>query len=454
MMQNPYIKKLVRFLRSHVLMSFIIYGAAVGLLVLALWVTFQFVKPLPPGKVVMVTGGEGGAYYAFAKEYAEFFKAHGFELEVRASKGSMDNLAILSDPESEAQAAFMQGGITTPEEHPNLESLGSLYFEPVWLFTSKRLRIKTLADLKGRKVAVGSEGSGTSHLVLQLLAENGVTPATASLLPEGTDQAIPGLLGRKIDALFVIAGVKSPAVRTLSEAYKTVNLYSFDRAETYVRTHRFLEELTLPQGGIDLMRNLPAHDVTLLAPTANLVVRDDLHPALKYLFLLAAAKINGKGDMFAATNQFPNAQAVLFPLSDEARNFYKSGPPFLMRYLPFQAAITVERLKILLIPLLTLLFPLFKITPPAYRWQIRRRIFKWYKQLKRLDMHAYDLTDPDEARAMLEELERMDRLVLETSVPLSYTDYIYSLRLHIRMIRQRLEKVCCTDGERARETEA
>jgi len=448
-MQNPHLKRLVKFLRSHVLMSFIIYGAAVGVLALALWVAFQFVKPLPPDKVVMVTGGEGGAYYAFAKEYAAFFEEHGFELEVRTSKGTMDNLTIIGDPESGVKAAFMQGGITTPEEHPGLESLGSLYFEPIWLFTSKRLRLKTLADLKGRKLAVGAEGSGTSHLVRQLLEENGVTPETATLLPEGTDKAIPELLGRRIDALFVIAGVNSDAVRTLSEAHRKVNLYSFRRAETYVRTHRFLEKLTLPQGGIDLVRDLPAHDVTLLAPTANLVVREDLHPALKYLFLLAAAKINGKGDMFAATNQFPNDQAVIFPLSDEAKNFYKSGPPFLMRYLPFQAAITVERLKILLIPLLTLLFPLFKITPPAYRWQIRRRIFKWYKQLKRLDMHAYDLTDPAEALDMLAQLEEMDRLVLETSVPLSYTDYIYSLRLHIRMIRQRLER---TAGQTVQDT--
>ena len=440
-MQNPHLKRLVKFLRSHVLMSFIIYGASAGVLALALWVAFQFVKPLPPGKVVVATGGDGGAYYAFGQQYAEFFKEHGFELEVRTTKGSMDNLAIVDDPKSGVQAAFMQGGIATPAEHPHLESLGSLYFEPVWLFTSKRLRMKTLADLKGRKVAVGTEGSGTSHLVRQLLAENGVTPETAMLLPEGTDQAIPDLLHRKIDALFVIAGVNSPAVRSLSEAHRKVNLYSFNRAETYARTHRFLEKLTLPQGGIDLMHDLPARDVTLLAPTANLVVRDDLHPALKYLFLLAAAEINGKGDMFAATNQFPNAQAVLFPLSDEARNYYKSGPPLLMRYLPFQVAITVERLKILLIPLLTLLFPLFKITPPAYRWQIRRRIFKWYKQLKRLDMHAYDLTDPAEALDMLAQLEEMDRLVLETSVPLSYTDYIYSLRLHIRMIRQRLERI-------------
>lgn len=440
-MRNPYLNRLFKFLRSHVLMSFLIYGASAGVLALALWVTFQFVKPLPPHKVIIATGDEGGAYYAFAEQYAEFFRKHGFELDVRPSKGAMANLALLENQDSGVQAAFVQGGITSSEEHPDLESLGSLYYEPVWLFTSKRFRLKTLAGLKGRKVAVGTEGSGTSHLVRQLLHENGITPETAMLQAEGPSQGVPDLLEGRIDALFVIAGVNSKTVRTLGESYRKVNLYSFNRAETYARTHRFLAKLTLPQGGIDLVRDLPARDISLLALSANLVIREDLHPALRYLFLLAAAKIHGRGDMFAAANQFPNGRGTLFPLSDEAKNFYKSGPPLLMRYLPFQVAITVERLKILLIPLLTLLFPLFKITPPAYRWQIRRRIFKWYKQLKKLDMHAYDLTDPAEARDMLARLEEMDRLVLETSVPLSYTDYIYSLRLHIRMIRQRLEEI-------------
>lgn len=445
-MQNPYLKRLVLFLRSHVLMSFIIYGAAIGILAGALWVTFQFVKPLPPDKVVMVTGGEGGAYYAFAKRYKAFFAEHGYELEVRTSNGSMDNLAILADPDSGVQAAFMQGGIAEPEDYPDLESLGSLYYEPVWLFVSKRLGLKTLADLKGRRVAVGPEGSGTNHLVSLLLAENGVTAENTELLPEGAGMAAPKLLDRKIDALFTIAGVDSKAVRELGEANRAVALYSFDRAETYVRTHHFLEKLTLPPGGIDLMRDLPRSDVTLVAPAANLVIRNDLHPALRYLFLLAAAKAHGKGDMFARSGEFPGDQALLFPLSDEAANFYKSGPPFLMRYLPFQAAITAERLKILLIPLLTLLFPLFKITPPAYRWQIRRRIFKWYKHLKRLDMEALDLTDKARAAEMLVQLKEMDRQVLETSVPLSYTDNIYSLRVHIRLIRTRLENLVAGVG--------
>lgn len=448
MMNTSSLKTLVKFLKSHQLMQFIIYGAAAGVLGGAVWVTFQYMDPLPPHKVTIASGGPNGAYHGYAEQYAAYFAEQGYELEVLRTKGSMDNLARMSDPESTVAAALMQGGITAPGDHPGLESLGSLYYEPVWLFYKKGLKLKGLTGLSGRKVAVGADGSGTAHLVRALLAENGITGRTAALLPEGAGSAGEKLLKGEIDALFTIAGINSAVVRKLAAETQKVTLYSFDRAETYARTHHYLTRLTLPPGGIDLIQDLPAKEVTLLAPAANLVVREDLHAAIKYLFLLAAAEAHGQGDMFARPGQFPNSQATLFPLGDEARSFHKNGPPFLMRYLPFQLAITVERLKILLIPLLTLLFPLFKITPPAYRWQIRRRIFKWYKQLKQLDTEAYDLTDKDAARNMLSQLEAMDKMVLETSVPLSYTDYIYSLRLHIRMIQRRMEKMAGEeDGE-------
>jgi len=446
-MNNPYLNRLVKFLCSHQLMSFLIYGAAIAILAGALWVTFQFVKPLPPSEVTIASGGEGGAYYAFAKQYQQFFADHGYDLKVIQTKGSLDNLARISDPDSGVEIALMQGGISTAKEHPELESLASLYYEPVWLFARKNIRIKTLGDLKGRKIAIGGEGSGTHHLISALLAENGITALNATLINHGGDKAAKELQSRKIDAFFTISGVNSPILKELSRERKRIRLYSFARAETYIRTHHYLEKLTLPPGGIDLKANIPAKEITLLAPAANLVVREDLHPAIKYLLLLAAEDAHKKGDLFAPSGAFPSNKALLFNQSDESKNFFKSGPPLLMRYLPFQLAITAERLKILLIPLLTLLFPLFKITPPTYRWQIRRRIFKWYKHLKRLDMHAYELTDAEEAQKMLAQLERMDRKVLETSVPLSYTDYIYSLRLHIRMIKERLEKITDTIEE-------
>lgn len=438
-MHKRVIKKIFRFLGSHQLMSVIIYGLAIGILAGALWFTYQHVQPLPPSSVTIASGGPGGSYYGHADMYADYFADKGYELNVLETKGSMNNLELLTDPESDVQAALMQGGIADSDAYPGLESLGSLYYEPVWAFHRKKLNFNTLADLKGLKIAIGAEGSGTNHLIRELLDENGITDDVATLIEAGAGTATPMLLDGKIDVLFTIAGVQSDAIRALIEADDKVLPYSFVRAEAYTRTQHYLQKLVLPRGSIDMINDLPRHDITLLAPTANLVIRDTLHPAIRYLFLLAATDEHGMGDVFAKPGLFPNGKALLFPLADEAANYYKSGPPFLMRYMPFQIAITVERLKILLIPLLTLLFPLFKITPPAYRWQIRRRIFKWYKHLKKLDTEAYEMTSPEGAKRMLAQLERLDRKVMETSVPLSYTDYIYSLRIHIRMIEERLK---------------
>ncbi|QGY39394.1 TAXI family TRAP transporter solute-binding subunit [Pseudodesulfovibrio cashew] len=440
--------KILKLIKSHQTMTLLVYGGAALLLCAAVWVAYQYVEPLPPNKVTIATGGPSGAYAKYAREYADYFAKQGFELEIIETKGSMDNLAQMSAENSTIDAAFMQGGITTPEEHPDLQSLGSLYYEPIWLFHSRRAGLKNLTSLKRKRVAIGAEGSGTAHVVARLLEENGITAENSHLIDMGAGEAAPELVKGKLDALFAIAGTRSAVVESLTRPDSRVRLLSFDRAETYARSHPYLTKLTLPRGGIDLALDVPAKDVSLVAPTANLVVREDLHGALKYLFLLAADEIHRKGDIFARPGQFPNKEAVLFPLSSEAESFYKNGPPLLMRYLPFQLAVTLERLKILLIPLLTLLYPLFKVTPPAYRWQIRRRIFKWYKDLKALDIKAYDTTSPEEVREMLDELLALDKQVMETSVPLSYMDYIYSLRLHIRLIQIRLDKIATgSDGE-------
>jgi len=432
---------MLKFLKSHIVMSIAVYGGAVAVLAAALWIAFQYVQPLPPSKVTIAAGGQKGAYYRYARQYAEIFAEEGIDLEVLETKGSMENLALMSDPKSGVSAAFMQGGISTPEEHPDLRSLGSLYYEPLWVFYRADLPIRNLTDLKGRNVVIGPVGSGTNHVIKTILTENGINAENANLIENDYSDIVPLVNEGKVDVLFFIAGAKSKAIETLCRPGSNMRLLSFARAEAYSRSLHYLNRLILPQGAINLAENLPDRDIDMLAPTANLVIDDDMHPAIKYLFLIAADKIHRKGDVFAMPGQFPNEKALLFPLSDEATSFYQKGPPLLMRYLPFQLAVTIERLKILLIPLLTLLYPLFKVTPPAYRWQIRRRIFKWYKELKALDTEAYDITDKEEARAMLAKLEALDRNVLETSVPLSYSDFVYSLRIHVSLIRGRLEKL-------------
>ena len=431
---------MLKFLKSHVITSIAVYGGAILFFAWALWFAFQYADPLPPDKVTIAAGSPNGAYYKYARQYARYFAEQGIELEILQTKGSMDNLGLISGESPEVDAAFMQGGITTPEAHPDLKSLGSLYYEPIWVFYNNKLKVRRLPDLHSRNIAIGPKGSGTNYVVRKILRENGIEKGNTSLINIPYSEALPKLRSGEIDAIFLIAGVKSRIIQALSKPGGNLKLFSFNRAEAYARSHHYLSRLMLPQGAINLAEDLPDRDVNLLAPTANLVVRDNLHPAIKYLFLTAASKVHDKGDVFAQPGQFPNEKALLFPLSSEAQNYFKKGPPLLMRYLPFQLAITLERLKILLIPLLTLLYPLFKITPPAYRWQIRRRIFKWYKDLKQLDLEAYGATTTEEANRLRKQLAELDHQVMDTSVPLSYTDYIYSLRIHIRLIQNQLDR--------------
>ncbi|WP_419786473.1 TAXI family TRAP transporter solute-binding subunit [Pseudodesulfovibrio sp.] len=431
---------LLKYLKSHFFMSVVVYGVAAAILAGALWFAYQYVEPAPPSTVTIAAGGRNGAYYKYATQYAEFFAKQGITLKILETKGAMDNLARMAAPDSEVDVAFMQGGIATPAQYPQLRSLGSLYYEPLWIFYRRGLKVANLNELHKLRVAIGPEGSGTNQIIRRLLDENGVTDENARFVEEDTSKSVPDLIHGRLDVLFVVAGIDSRVIETLSREGTRVRMLSLGRAEAYARSHHFLKRLVLPQGAINLAEDLPRENVYMLAPTANLVVREGLHPALEYLFLLAAREIHRQGDVFALPGEFPSAEGLLFPLTGEAENFYKKGPPLLMRWLPYTLAVNLERLKVLLIPLLTLLFPLFKITPPAFRWQIRRRIFKWYKRLKKLDLAAYEAKTSEEAEDLLVQLEEMDKLVLETSVPLSYVDAIYSLRIHINYIRSRMKE--------------
>ena len=430
---------LLKLFKSHRVAYVVIYGGAAALLAGALWLAWQYVEPAPPDTVTIAAGGPNGAYFKYARQYAEYFEQEGIKLNILETGGSVDNLGRMAEPDSGVDAAFMQGGIATPADYPDLRSLGSLYYEPLWIFYRYGLRVTNLFELEGKKIAIGAPGSGTNHLIRHLLKENGVMPDNTTLLEEGGPDVVSRLLKRDLDALFVVGGVDSRIVQTLTKPGVKAHLLSLRRAEAYARSHHFLTRLVLPEGALSLAEDLPPMDVSMLAPTANLVVHEDLHPAIKYLFMLAAREIHHKGDVFSLPGSFPNGDKALFPLTPEAESFYQKGPPLLMRYLPYTLAVNMERLKILLIPLLTLLYPLFKITPPAFRWQIRRRIFKWYKRLRKLDVRAYEATTPEEAAAIREELRVMDKMVMETSVPLSYSDAIYSLRIHMNLIRTRLK---------------
>jgi len=405
---------------------------AIVLIVSAFALAYQFVDPAPPNTLTLSAGSKEGAYYRYAGLYRDYLEKRGITVNILESAGSQENVERLTA--GEADVAFVQGGIAKPENN-QLISLGSLYYEPLWVFMRKDVSIRSLLELKDKSIAVGFKGSGTRVLTLQLLKENGVGEHSAKLIDMGGNQAVEALLKGSVDIVFLVAGEKSDVVQKLNQNSQ-VKLLNFTRAEAYVRRIANLSSLNLPEGVLHLANNIPAHDTTLLATTATLLVNKHTHPALQGLLLQAAAYVHGGRSLFSNAGDFPTSRYSDMTLSKPAQHYYKSGPPFLQRYLPFWAATMIDRLKVMLLPFIALLLPLFKIMPPLYRWRVRSRIYRWYEELGRIDIALVEGGD----ETLIDELDRIENEIRKVHVPLSYADELYSLRLHLALIRDSVVK--------------
>ncbi len=412
-----------------------VFGPALLILLMGFILAYQFVDPAPPDRIRIATGEEGGAYYLFSQAYRDYLQREKVSLEILNTSGSIENIRLLES--GKVDIAFVQGGVAEIAEAGNLLSLGSLYFEPIWLFHRKSMHIRQLTDLRHKRVGVGIEGSGTRALALRLLSDNLITESNADFRSMESRVSAQALVRGEIDAAFFVASPQSTVVHELLQADQ-IMLMDFKRADAYTRLHDYLSMVILPEGIIDLERNLPSRQTRLLATGANLVGHRNLHPALIDLLLQTATEVHGKGGWFEQAGQFPNPDYLDFPLIKEAKRFYKYGPPFLQRYLPFWAATLVDRLKVMMLPLVALLLPLFKIMPPLYRWRMRSRIYPWYKEVQAIDKEAYQ-TVPDIDHS-LTELTRIEREVANITVPLSFTEELYDLRVHISLVQKRLEK--------------
>ncbi len=405
-------------------------------------VAWQFVKPAPPSRIVISTGSEGGAYYHFAQRYAAILARSGVRLDVLASNGSRQNLKRLE--RGEAEVAFVQGGVIEPPADPEAArdsefySLGSVFYEPIWVFYRGNKPLTRLTELRGKRIAIGQEGSGIRRLARHLLEANEIDMDDRLLPLDGLDAAEELQQGR-IDAAFIIAAESAPVVQVLLRS-PGVRLMSFAQASAYQRRFPFLFRLTLPQGVADLVRDYPPEDVRLLAPTANLVVRGDLHPALQALLLQAASEVHGASGFFQSAGEFPSYMDPLLPLSPDAARYYKSGPPFLQRYLPFWLAVLFDRLIVLLVPALALLIPLLRFAPALYSWRVRAKVFRCYGALRSLEDDIRHRFDPARLSDYRRKLDALDETARELHIPLGFTDLTYTLREHVNLVRHILDQ--------------
>jgi TRAP transporter TAXI family solute receptor len=413
-----------------------LYGIAGALILLTMAATIAWLGPLPPKVVVMSTGAAGSDYEMYARQYQAILKRSGVQLRLEPSAGSLDNLRRLNDPHSGVTVAFAQGGLTSEAQSPDLESLGTLFYQPFWLFVRREIAAVRPDDVRGKSVAVGPDGSGTQVLARRFLSLNGIDESQLQLLPLTAAQAGEALLRGEIDLAAMVASCDTPIVRRLL-ASSDVNVGGFPRADAYVALQRDLTKLVLPTGVGDLAKNRPPSDVNLVASEASLIVRKDLHPAIKYLLVEAATEIHSGGGLFRNAGQFPAPQPVDLPISKDARQYYKSGPPFLQRYLPYGLAVLGTRLLVLLIPMIGVAYPLLRTAPAIYGWSMRRRIFRLYGELKYIEVEL-------EARRGLPaedlgaQLERLEERANHLQVPFAFAHFLYQLRNHIALVRARI----------------
>jgi TRAP transporter TAXI family solute receptor len=395
---------------------------------------------MPPHRIVMAAGPEGEAYYRIGQRYREALARENVEVQLVATAGSVDNLALLRQSRTGASVALVEGGIPDVGDLSGLESLGTVFFEPLWWFHRREVRAEGIESLVGQKISIGEPGSGTHALAQAVIRRTGMQGKLGEVLALAPQTARDKLLAGEIDAAFIMTSWESPTVQQLL-ADTRIALAGFPHADAFVALFPFLNKVLVPRGVVNIPDNRPPANVVLVATRASLVVRKDVHPAIQYLLLNAAARIHSGPNIFHPANAFPAAEAIDIPLSDEALRFYKSGLPFLHDYFPFWMAALLGKLIILLIPILGVLYPMTRILPRLYDWAMRSKVLRLYGELRFLEdeMTSARNTGRD-TREMTARLDRLQEQANRLRVPVAYASMLYMLRNHIDLVREGLRK--------------
>jgi TRAP-type uncharacterized transport system substrate-binding protein len=417
-------------------------GPVLLLVAIAIWGAVHFVRSAPPRTITLSSGPAGSAFETTAERYVKILARSGITVKVVESEGSIENLARLSDRRSHVDAALVQAGLLQGDQAGDLQSLGSMFYQPITIFYRGQKPLARLSEFRSQRIAIGPEGSGTRFLALALLKANEIEPDGPTTLSslEG-DAAREALLRREVDAIFLTGDSASPTtIRAMLHA-DGIEMFDFPQADAYVRRFPYLNKLAIPPGAFDLGENLPPAAINLLAPTVEMVVHSDLHPAIVDLLVEAAFEIHGHASLLQSAGEFPDASRHTLPLDAEAARYYKSGDKtFTYRYLPFWLASLVNRAVVVLFPILVVVIPSLRYLPQLYRWRIDSRIHHHYRELMAVERESLGALTEDRRAVLLKRLREMERTVIFRKMPGSHAEQLYLLRQHIAFVRERLSR--------------
>jgi TRAP-type uncharacterized transport system substrate-binding protein len=421
-------------LGAGVAYSVIIFTALV--IVIAAFLFFYFA---PPNTIIITSGDEGSSFQRNSEKYAKILARNGVKMKVLKSEGSLQNLERLENPSFRVDVGFVQTGVAKGQNTDKLISLGSISYEPLFIFYRGSKPLDVLSQFEGKRLAVGEDGTGTQVLALELLALNGIKKGgNTKLLEIDEKEAEKELLESKIDAAFMMSD--SVSSKTLHELMHKpgIRLFDFSQADAYIRRILYLNKIVLPKGSLDFGKNIPDRDLNLISPTVELIARSNLHPALSDLLLEAAIEVHSSPGLTHKRGEFPAPLEHEYRISSDAARFYKSGKSFLYKYLPFRLATIINRILVVFVPMLLILIPGLKSIPALYQWRMRLRILRWYRALLVLEEGMIDQITPEKHKDLLDRLDQIEQTVNKMKMPASFADQFYSLRSHISIVRERL----------------
>lgn len=449
----------------------VVASVLAGVIGLASYGVVRETRAIGEGRIVMATGSS--QYFELAESYRRELEKHGVKLEIQRLTEGFATLRLLLDPQSGVNAGFIKGGLVGSlqgrlasekakgryAEFQKLHSVGRVFYEPIWVYSRGDLHVPSLRDLKGMKIFTGTRESGARRIVNQLLKANGVDKTNATLIDQDLPADAAPLFDGRADVAITIVPPDSDKMQELLRV-PGIRLMDFSaEAEAYDNRFPALTKVVLRKGAVEFNPLIPSDDITLLATTAALVVRSDMHPALVSLLTHAVISnprpgFDRHGDpvLFYRAGEFPSASDPEFIVPPDARAVYKTSElPFLLRFLaPLNAKVGVPfsytafinsyaaQVLLILIPVLAIAVPLSRALPALYVWNVRRRLVYWYRQLKNLERNLDSRGAQYDLAAHQAELERIDGAVRRIRVPSFFSNELYDLRMHIDLVRQRL----------------
>ena len=396
--------------------------------------------PSPPKVMDMATGFPTGLYYQFGERLKTELATEGVKLELKTTGGTVDNLALLSDPKSGVDVGMVQGGVADIAKYPNLVSLAGMFYEPVWVwyresaFKNDGGQLRVLGQLKGKRVSIGNEGSGTLALSTALLKISDISESDMYAKKLKPDEAIAQMNKGELDVIFIVAAAEAPILKKFYEI-PGIRLMNFEQADAYTRNLPYLSKVMVPRGLLSIAHDLPRQDIQVIAPTATLVAKDNISPALVSLLLGASYDILKSYSRLQKPGEFPSLAGLDFPVHVDAEIYLKDGPSFLHRHLPFWTAVWVGRFVKIVIPLLVIFIPLFTYVPSAKHFFLRLKLSQVYEELKQIDRNAMN---PEMKEKNFRDLESIERRVDNIKVSMLDAKELYDLKGHVGDVRARL----------------